>query len=294
MRLHMSPTLSLLLCLLPLVIAEPKMPKGYKTRLFYDDFTSSSLDTSAWKLNKGTSYPGGAPSWGTGETQTYTDDESNVYLSNSTLSIVPLHSDSDWTSARIETTSDHDFKCPDDGKLLVEGKLRLGDAERDSQLGIWPAFWLLGSDYRGDYKNWPEVGEIDIMESSNGEGRAWGTVHCGDVQGGPCEEPMGLGGEYPFKRGEWNTLGLEIDRSSKPQRITWFVNDSKSFQISENDVGDRKAWKSLCAGPKMVLLNVAVGGAFPDGIAQKSTPGEKTKEGERAGMEVDYVAVYRT
>lgn len=132
MRLHTSPTLPLLLYLLPLAAADPKMPKGYKTRLFYDDFTSSSLDTSAWKLNKGTSYPGGAPSWGTGETQTYTDDESNVYLSDSTLSIVPLHSDSDWTSARLETTSDHDFKCPDGGKLLVEGKLRLGDAERDS------------------------------------------------------------------------------------------------------------------------------------------------------------------
>jgi beta-glucanase (GH16 family) len=35
----------------------------------------------------------------------------------------------------------------------------------NAALGYWPAFWALGSPYRGNYQNWPGIGEFDVMEN---------------------------------------------------------------------------------------------------------------------------------
>ena len=286
---------------LPLVSAFPpgipapysETPLGYNKLVFHDDFSSPTLGP-AWTVNLGTSYPGGPPQWGTGEIQTYTSVPENLYLADDTLSIVPRNESGTWTSARIETGPEQDFACPENGKLLVRGKIKLGDAPAETQSGIWPAFWLLGSAYRGIYTNWPSVGEIDILESPNGERRTWHTTHCGQAEGGPCDEPNGIGRSVPFFRSNWNLLSLEIDRSSTPQRITWFINHIPTFIIVEDQVDDPEAWHALAAEPKMLLLNVAVGGGFPDGIAGRPTPDEATVGGETVGMQVDYVAVYTT
>lgn len=34
-------------------------------------------------------------------------------------------------------------------------------------------------------RNWPGVGEFDIMENVNGIDRVWGVLHCGVNPGGP-------------------------------------------------------------------------------------------------------------
>ncbi len=51
--------------------------------------------------------------------------------------------------------------------------------------GYWPAFWSLGAAFRGNYNNWPGIGEIDAMESVNGTNVEHGTLHCGVDPGGP-------------------------------------------------------------------------------------------------------------
>ncbi|SPO05047.1 related to endo-1,3-beta-glucanase [Cephalotrichum gorgonifer] len=280
----------------PMATADRAIPRGYNRVLFYDDFSSGSLDRSSWKVNTGTSYPGGPANWGTGEIQTYADSPANVFVRDGDLFIMAQRNDKgEWTSARIETVAEHDFSCPAGGKLLIEGNIKLGAAGTDTQAGIWPAFWLLGSAYRGNYQNWPSVGEIDILESPNGESRTWNTVHCGDTwQGGPCNESQGIGSTFPLSRGEWNLIALQIDRSASPQTITWSINSNPSFVLTADDVGDDKAWKSLIESPKMMLLNIAVGGAFPNALAQRATPNDKTEDGEGSQMQVDYVAVYST
>lgn len=285
------------LTLLPLVAATSSyrpIPQGYNNVLFCEEFSGSVLDTSTWTYDIGTSYPGGPPQWGTWETQTYTSSPSNIFVADDALTIVPRNENGTWTSARIETTAAHDFSCPEGGKLLVEARIKLGHNPAVTQAGIWPAFWLLGSAYRGVYTNWPSVGEVDILESPNGEQRTWHTVHCGEGEGGPCDEPNGLGDSAALLRANWNTLAVEIDRSSTPERISWTVNHFPSFTLSEADVGDEDSWRALSAEPKMVLLNVAVGGAFPDALAGKPTPDESTAGGEGAAMQVDYVSVYST
>ena len=61
-----------------------------------------------------------------------------------------------------------DFKPPAGGVLRIEGRIQMPNVTGDAALGYWPAFWALGSPYRGNYWNWPGIGEFDIMENVNG------------------------------------------------------------------------------------------------------------------------------
>lgn len=269
---------------------------------FYDDFSKSNghlPDSSKWTLDLGTSYPGGPEHWGTGEIQTYTSDKQNIHItSRNTLKITPIRSEYNiWTSARLETTADWDFACPRGQRIRIEARIKLGDNPADNQLGIWPAFWALGSDYRGNYQNWPAVGEIDILETVNGERKIWHVVHCGTNPGGICDEPNGIGHvSEPFTRGEWHTIAWEVDRRTHSgwgqESMSWYIDGEKQWTLSEEDVNDDDAWCAMAGNSKMVLLNVAVGGGFPNGVFGKETPTEETVDGDGASMEVDYVAVY--
>ncbi|KAK0718967.1 hypothetical protein B0T21DRAFT_351740 [Apiosordaria backusii] len=86
----------------------------------------------------------------------------------------------------------HDFSCPPNSKLLISASLRFGSSPPPHQLGIWPSFWLLGADFRGNYHNWPSVSEIGIAESINGQNTLWQVLHCGFAPGGPCNEFDGI------------------------------------------------------------------------------------------------------
>lgn len=271
-------------------------PDGFQQVLFYDDFTAPLTDN--WTLDLGTSYPGGPGNWGTGEIQTYTDSPDNIAAADGNLIITPLRDASGaWTSARIETNSEHDWACPEGGRVRAEASIRLGADPEDVQAGIWPAFWALGADFRGNYQNWPAVGEIDILESPNGMPRTWHTVHCGTTPGGPCDETTGLGGDADFSRGEFHVISVEISREGggwEADEIAYAVDGAATVSVTGAQVGDQAAWEALAHGPKFLLLNVAVGGGFPDAIAGAPTPGEGTAGGEGAAMGVEYVAVYST
>jgi beta-glucanase (GH16 family) len=73
--------------------------------------------------------------------------------------------------------------APAGGELEVTASIQ----QPTSGLGYWPAFWMLGPG------EWPENGEIDIMEDVNALSELSGTVHCGTDPGGPCNEPNGIG-----------------------------------------------------------------------------------------------------
>jgi len=284
------------------------IPPDFRSVLFYDDFSSTPVgslpDASKWTIDTGTSYPGGPARWGTNEVQTYTARTSNVAIRDGNLVITPQRDavSGAWTSARIETVAAHDFSCLAGQKVRIEARLKVGAGARETQMGIWPAFWSLGSRFRGNYHSWPSVGEIDILETLNGEPTAWHTVHCGPTaQGGPCKETTGLGATSPLSRGDWHVLAVEIDRegsdASRPwedETMTWSVDGKTGFKLSGRDVGDKAAWASLAQASKFLLLNVAVGGSFPDAIAKKPTPNAQTLGGDTSSLEVQYVAVFST
>ncbi|KAJ0159391.1 hypothetical protein CTA2_9760 [Colletotrichum tanaceti] len=277
----------------------PILPEGFAKIVFLDDFSTQQAgalpNASKWTFDVGTGYPGGATNWGTQEIQTYTRDTANVAISeNGTLTITPIKSDGgdgeSWTSARIETNAAQDFACPEGGRLRMEASIMIPASDPATQSGIWPAFWSMGSAFRTNVTSWPRVGEIDMLELSNGVGTVFQTAHCGVVDGGPCNEKTGLGSSAEFPRGEFVKVACEVDRSAAAaagrggrggggggfasEKLVWYVNDTPT--------------KTL----KMILLNVAVGGEFPDAKAGTKTPNAQTVGGKDSRMEVKYVAVY--
>lgn len=54
-----------------------------------------------------------------------------------------------WTSARLETVRT-DFGCKKGGKMRIQGSISL-PALGENGIGIWPAFWSLGGNFRGTY-----------------------------------------------------------------------------------------------------------------------------------------------
>ncbi|GBQ01639.1 1,3-beta-glucanase [Streptomyces spongiicola] len=275
--------------------AVPPAP-GWNLR-WSDDFTGPdrSLPSSAdWQIDTGHGYPGGPANWGTGEIQNYTNSPDNVSLDGSgNLRITPLRDGAgNWTSARIETRR-ADFKAPAGGTLRIEGRIRMPDVTGDAALGYWPAFWALGAPYRGNYWNWPGIGEFDIMENVNGLNSVWGVLHCGVNPGGPCNETSGLGASRACPgascQSAYHTYRFEWDRSTTPNALRWYV-DGRLYHTVDQSRMDAGTWADMTehAG-YFILLNVAVGGAFPDALAGR-TPTAATVPGHP--MLVDYVAVW--
>ncbi|MGP4114723.1 glycoside hydrolase family 16 protein [Streptomyces sp. 4N509B] len=275
----------------------PPTPSGWSL-VWSDDFNgpAGSLPSGTnWSIQTGHGYPGGPANWGTGEIQEYTASPNNVSLDgNGNLRITPRRdSAGNWTSSRIETHR-ADFKAPAGGTLRIEGRIQMPNVTGDAALGYWPAFWALGSPYRGNYWNWPAIGEFDIMENVNGINSVWGVLHCGVNPGGDCHETNGLGASRTCPgascQSAFHTYRFEWDRSVSPQQFRWYVDDQQYHSVSQNQVS-ATTWANMTehAG-YFILLNVAMGGAFPNGVQGGATPTAATVPGHP--MVVDYVAVW--
>jgi beta-glucanase (GH16 family) len=269
--------------------------------VWQDEFNGpagSPPSAANWLYDTGTGYGcAGCPSnWGTGEVETMTNSTANVYLDGSGhLAIKPIRdANGNWTSGRIETQQT-DFAAPPHGTLAVQASIQLPDVTGAAAEGYWPAFWMLGSAFRGNYLNWPGVGEVDIMENVNGLNQEFGTLHCGTAPGGPCNEYSGLGGSTPCTpttcQEAFHTYRVEIDRGSSPEQIRWYLDGRQFFQVSSDQM-DATTWANAVHHAFFVILDVAMGGAFPDNVPQPYhyTPTPDTASG--VPMLVDYVRVY--
>ncbi len=118
--------------------------------IWSDEFNGNSLDQSKWVYDEG-----GEPKWGNNEQQYYTKRTNNVKVEGGNLVITAVKEEyggKHYTSGRIKT----------DGKFSTQyGKIEMR-AKIPGGQGMWPAFWLLGSNIH--QVGWPACGEIDIME----------------------------------------------------------------------------------------------------------------------------------
>jgi hypothetical protein len=129
--------------------------------VFDDEFNTGALNTTVW-----------APFWfGNGETQNATVmDSSNVSVGATGLGL-SLASNS--TGGLVSTDPDDNVAgqtgfqiAPSAGKpVYVEFKVTL-PADAEGTIANWPGVWL-------DGQNWPEDGEIDVMEGLGG----WAAYH---------------------------------------------------------------------------------------------------------------------
>jgi beta-glucanase (GH16 family) len=285
----------------------PATEAGWHEELL-EDFNGadgSPPSPNNWIISTGTQYEGGPARWGTNEVQTYTSSPDNVKLNGKgELEITPRRNGTAWTSARIETKRT-DFKAPAGGVLRIEASIKLPNVTGEAATGYWPAFWTLGSPFRGDYQNWPTIGEFDILENANGINRIWGTLHCGDKpKGGLCNEPFGFGSftkdGCPGSpcQGNFHTYRFEWDRTVETaQVLRWSVDGQEYHTVKQSQVHPT-AWQKLSehAG-YFILLNVAMGGDFPKGVGGDGNGGPGGGDPTPATvpghpMTVDYVGVW--
>jgi beta-glucanase (GH16 family) len=271
-----------------LVATRGTSSNGSWTPLWQDDFSGASgtePSSTNWSMSTGTSYPGGAAQWGTGEQETYTRDPANVALDGSGHLRITATRDASgaWRSARLETNRT-DFQAPAGGQLRVEAKIKTPDGGA----GYWPAFWMLGAPFRGVYTNWPGIGEVDIMENSGGvPATVHGTLHCGVNPGGPCNETNGLSEKYnagTALSGGFHTYAVVWDRSHPTEEIRWYVDDHLYSTVRSSQM-DAATWAKATHHGFFVLLNLAIGGSFPGPTDAQTRPG--------ASMLVDSVSVSR-
>ncbi|WP_049578851.1 glycoside hydrolase family 16 protein [Streptomyces sp. SBT349] len=259
-------------------------------RADFDGPAGTLPPSSDWIIDTGTGYPGGPPNWGTGEIQTYTNDPANISLDGSGhLKITALRNGDAWTSSRIESQRT-DFAAPEGGLMRIEASLQLPNLDGEAGLGYWPAFWTLGGEYRGNYWNWPGVGEFDIMENVNGVEQVWGVLHCGVNPGGPCNETNGRGTSTPCDTCDsgFHEYALELDRTGATEYLRWYLDGQLFHTVSSADM-DAATWANATDHGHFILLNLAMGGAFPNGVAGRTTPTPATVPG--GSLTVDYVSV---
>ena len=261
--------------------AVPGPPAGWST-VFSDDFNGSAGSgvDSQWMYDTG---PGS--NFGTGEIETMTSSTSNVYLDgNGDLNITALGSGSSWTSGRIQTTSAN-VGAPAGGELEVTASIE----QPSGGLGYWPAFWMLGPG------QWPENGEIDIMEDVNSLSEVSGTVHCGTDPGGPCNEPDGIGSGLTSCggcQGGYHTYTMILNRTNtSDESVTFYLDGNQYFSVTESQVGTA-TWQAAFDHNLSIILDLAMGGAYPNGVCNCTTPTSSTASG--GTMSVAYVAAYST
>ena len=129
-----------------------------------------SPDDSKWKFDIGTD-------WGNAQLEYDTDRPENASLDGEGNLAITARRESfggqPFTSARMTTQGLFNQAY---GRFEARIKMPWGP-------GIWPAFWLLGSNI--DQVGWPQCGEIDIMEYRGQEPNIiHGTVHGPGYSGG--------------------------------------------------------------------------------------------------------------
>lgn len=246
--------------------------------VFEDNFNGEagqSIDTTMWNFDIGTGNNG----WGNNELQFYTNRPENISLDGSGNMVITARRESfqgsAFTSARINTKDKVEQQY---GRF--EARIQLPGGR-----GVWPAFWMLGSNIEEFPDNdpetipWPFVGEIDITELRGQEP----SLSIGSLHGPGYSAGASLSGEFELEDGRFDTNFHIFAVEWSPDFIDYFIDDIRYNRISREDVPDGAEWV-FDDHSFFVLLNVAVGGNFV-GFPVDSTPLPQQ-------MIVDYVRIY--
>ena len=254
------------------------VPAQNSTRklVFADEFngaSGSSADPSKWTTQTG------GNGWGNKELEYYTDSPENAYLDGKGHLVIktikqdlPLsykcwYGECKYTSARLTTKNKFEQKY---GRIEARIKIPRGR-------GMWPAFWMLGNDL--DKAQWPQCGEIDIMENI---GREPSTVH-GTIHGPGYSGANGIGAPYTLLKNKVFADDFYIYSTIwTVNQIDFYVDGHLYKTVTTKDLPAGKQW--VYDHPFFLILNLAVGGNWG------GPPDDATRFPQT--MVVDYVRVY--
>jgi beta-glucanase (GH16 family) len=178
------------------------------------------------------------------------------------------YKESQFTSSRLNTAGKFE---PQYGR--VEARIKLPGGK-----GIWPAFWMLGSNY--SRVGWPKCGEIDILElAGSNPDTVFGSLHGPNYSGTSALtriyslDANSFTDDFHVFAFEWNKDGMR-----------WLV-DEKVFHTRTRQGFEKLQLDWVFDQPFFIILNLAVGGTF-DGDPTPTTQFP-------VQMLVDYVKVFR-
>jgi beta-glucanase (GH16 family) len=253
------------LCALPLA-AQGRFRANPAWSDEFNGVLGSAPDPSKW------TYDLGSGVWGNEELEIYTNSTANVFQDGQGhLVLRALRSGKGYTSGRIKTHGRYEFEYG-----TVEASIKIPYAQ-----GIWPAFWMLGTDI--DKVDWPDCGEIDIMENFGAHAGDASTNH-GTVNGPGYSDGAGITARYVLPAGQvfsdaFHLFSLEWS----PNTIKLLVDGHLYSTVTPASLPSGSPW--VFNGSFFLLLDLAVGG-LPAGSPNASTIFPQD-------MLVDYVRVYQ-
>lgn len=275
MKHYKTILLGLLTASLPLLFGsceeEEKIEKSEWILVWSDEFDTPTPDNrpdpAKWTFEKG------ATGFGNQERQNYTDRVENAsYVEHNGTGCLRISALNDYydgiaySSARIKTEGLYEFRY---GRFEARLKLPYGP-------GLWPAFWMLGADYKTN--EWPACGEIDIMENKGYQPNIVSSaLHMPGRSGGnPITQTFGY--EHQRFDTDFHLYAVEWDE----EKIDFYVDNILYKRVRSTDTGGGE-W--VFDHPFFIMLNVAVGGTFG------GDPTEDTVFPQH--LYVDYVRVYQ-
>ena len=230
-----------------------------------DEFEGTDINSSNWTYDLGTGNSG----WGNNELQNYVQNSDNSYVQNDNLFLVAREmSNGQYASARLKSQGLQNLTY---GRIDIRAILPIGQ-------GLWPAIWMLGSNFQD--VGWPACGEIDIMElvGSNPR-RVHGTAHWG--ANNSVHQQNGTGTSLPFPdtfADEYHVFSIDWQEN----QIIWLLDDVEFFTINSSQMNGQSYPFN---NDFFFILNIAVGGNWP------GDPDESTLF--PVYMAIDYVRVFQ-
>ena len=244
-------------------------PAGWKL-VWADEFDKNGLpDPAKWNYDTDLNKTG----WANEELQYYAKARlANTRVANGKLLITARHE-------KLSKEADFGGQAYSSGRLLTRGKFEFTygfvevRAKLPCGLGTWPAIWMLGT--QGD---WPEEGEIDIMEHvGRKKGEILGSLHTGAFNW-PMNTQITAATQLPSACDAFHNYQLTWDAD----HMAIGIDDKNYVQFTNPKDGDHHKWPF--SDPQYIILNVAVGGFLGGPVDNKIFP---------VKMEVDYVRVYQ-
>jgi beta-glucanase (GH16 family) len=237
---------------------QPGEPAG--ETVFFDDFSAPTLNRGVWNVVV-------TGQWVNNEQQAYVDDSTTVYTVRG-AEAEGAHDGALVLRARprkgYRTAEGRTFDFVS-GRINTRGKFEFayGTAAARMRLpagaGFWPAFWALGNG------RWPDTGEIDVMENVGDSSWVSSAMHGPGYSG---NTPIVK--RTPFPAGQdatgWHVYSVDWS----PDSLVFRVDGTESYRVSRAMVEQYGRW--AFDEPKYLILNFALGGAYPEGVNHVHTP----------------------